>query len=362
MSARSSSTGCSGPGATAPRGPRHHPRRDADVPRRRSSTRRGATSTARSSTTARSPASTTAATAGRPPTRSCAGCARTRAGLDVGRRGHQRQLAALALQGPLSRAVLEAVTGQPFADLRYFRRRAATVGWHRRRRQPHRLHRRPGLRAVGRRRPAAGALGRAHRGRRRLRAAAGGHAGAGRGARRSRPDHARGRLHLLAPRPHPRAELLAVRDRPGPAGRPGQGRARSWAGSPSGARSTGRPGATPGRPGARLVDLERLVRAQGWPPACPAAAWRSQVPVFAGRRAGRSSHERHVERRSSRRTSRWHRWPRRSSRWAPTSTSNGPSRASRARRRGRGAAPLLRPAPQARLTLPPRSRQRRPLG
>ena len=35
------------------------------------------------------------------------------------------QLAALALQGPFSRAVLEAATGEDFADLRYFRRRAS---------------------------------------------------------------------------------------------------------------------------------------------------------------------------------------------------------------------------------------------
>jgi glycine cleavage system T protein (aminomethyltransferase) len=37
------------------------------------------------------------------------------------------RLAALAVQGPLSRDVLEAVTGEPFADLKYFRRRASRV-------------------------------------------------------------------------------------------------------------------------------------------------------------------------------------------------------------------------------------------
>jgi aminomethyltransferase len=37
------------------------------------------------------------------------------------------ELAALALQGPLARAVLEAATGEPFTDLRYYRRRAATI-------------------------------------------------------------------------------------------------------------------------------------------------------------------------------------------------------------------------------------------
>ena len=37
------------------------------------------------------------------------------------------ELAALALQGPLSRAVLEAATGESFAALRYYRRRPATI-------------------------------------------------------------------------------------------------------------------------------------------------------------------------------------------------------------------------------------------
>lgn len=36
--------------------------------------------------------------------------------------------AAIALQGPLARAVLEAATGEPFGDLRYFRRRASSLG------------------------------------------------------------------------------------------------------------------------------------------------------------------------------------------------------------------------------------------
>ncbi len=45
------------------------------------------------------------------------------AGLDVAIEDVSEQVAALALQGPLSRAVLEAATGEDFADLRYFRRR-----------------------------------------------------------------------------------------------------------------------------------------------------------------------------------------------------------------------------------------------
>ena len=43
-------------------------------------------------------------------------------------RRHREQVASLALQGPLSRDVLEAATGESFADLRYFRRRASRIG------------------------------------------------------------------------------------------------------------------------------------------------------------------------------------------------------------------------------------------
>jgi aminomethyltransferase len=49
------------------------------------------------------------------------------AGLDVAIEDVTEQVAALALQGPFSRAVLEAATGEDFGDLRYFRRRAATL-------------------------------------------------------------------------------------------------------------------------------------------------------------------------------------------------------------------------------------------
>ena len=48
--------------------------------------------------------------------------------LDVDIAEETEAVAALALQGPLSRDVLEAATGADFADLRYFRRRAAKVG------------------------------------------------------------------------------------------------------------------------------------------------------------------------------------------------------------------------------------------
>ncbi len=49
-------------------------------------------------------------------------------GLDVRIDEISEAVAALALQGPLSRDVLEAATGESFADLAYFRRRAARLG------------------------------------------------------------------------------------------------------------------------------------------------------------------------------------------------------------------------------------------
>jgi aminomethyltransferase len=50
------------------------------------------------------------------------------AGLDVQIEDVSESLGALALQGPYSRAVLEAATGESFEDLRYFRRRASSIG------------------------------------------------------------------------------------------------------------------------------------------------------------------------------------------------------------------------------------------
>jgi aminomethyltransferase len=50
------------------------------------------------------------------------------AGLEVEIEDVSASLAALALQGPQSRAVLEAATGESFADLPYFRRRASRLG------------------------------------------------------------------------------------------------------------------------------------------------------------------------------------------------------------------------------------------
>jgi aminomethyltransferase len=49
-------------------------------------------------------------------------------GLDVAIEDVSESVAAVALQGPFARAVLDAVTGESFADLRYFRRRASRIG------------------------------------------------------------------------------------------------------------------------------------------------------------------------------------------------------------------------------------------
>ena len=138
------------------------------------------------------------------------------AGLDVAIEDVTEQVAALALQGPFSRAVLEAATGEDFGDLRYFRRRATKLGRDRHRRQPHRLHGRPRLRAVDPRRARRGGVGRHLRGRRRVRDPARRDARARRHAPRGRADPARGRLHLRPPRDEPRPELQPVRDRARP--------------------------------------------------------------------------------------------------------------------------------------------------
>ena len=110
------------------------------------------------------------------------------AGLDVTITEETEATAALALQGPLSRDVLEAATGESFADLRYFRRRASTIGEGRYRRVAHGLHRRPRLRAVDPAGTGGQGLGRADRGGRGIRGPAGRDAGP-----RRRPARGRAR-------------------------------------------------------------------------------------------------------------------------------------------------------------------------
>ena len=177
-----------GPRRGAPRRPGHHARRRRRWRSARSSTRRGATSTARSSTTGRCRGWRSRRSAGRPPTRACAGCAQNAAGLDVRDRRHLRAGGRARAAGPdvgarLLRAVADAdIDGAAVLprDQRHDRRRAG-------RHLAHRLHRRSRLRdldARGRRalrvwdalmdaRPA-------------VRHQAGRHAGARRRARRGR--------------------------------------------------------------------------------------------------------------------------------------------------------------------------------
>jgi glycine cleavage system T protein (aminomethyltransferase) len=49
-------------------------------------------------------------------------------GLDVSIEDISAEVAAVALQGPMSRAILEEATDEDWADLRYFRRRSTTIG------------------------------------------------------------------------------------------------------------------------------------------------------------------------------------------------------------------------------------------
>ena len=174
------------------------------------------------------------------------------AGLEVEVEEVTESLAALALQGPQSRAVLETASRESFADLRYFRRRAAKIG-----RVAVDVSRtgytgRPRLRAVAAGGQGVRRLGRAAQGRRRSRHPAGRHARARCHAAGGGPHPARGRLHLGPPRHEPGAELLAVRGRPRAPGHLRQGRLRgpSRADGRAGRRRTGTP---PRRPDPRLV-------------------------------------------------------------------------------------------------------------
>ena len=204
----------------APAGrPGDHPGRDEARRTARSTTRRGATRTARSSTTGRS-----------------IGSAEDRVPLDGGRpavpladderdraRRHDRGRSASRSPRSPSRArgagrSSRRRPGESFGDLRYFRRRAAAVGGIADRREPDRLHRRPRLRAVGRRPSAPSTLWDA------LMAA-----GRAYGIRpagmlaldvvraRGRADPARGRLHERPPR-HERRSRRTRRTRSGSAG------------------------------------------------------------------------------------------------------------------------------------------------
>ena len=207
-------------------------------------------------------------------------------GLDVEIEEITEQVAALALQGPMSRAVLEAATG--------FARRPAVLpaqaGSRRRtRRGPHPdgVYRRPRLRAVDRRRARRRPVGRGDRGRAPVRHPAGGDAGPGRRQDRGRSHPHRGRLLERAPRDHRRAGLLPVRAEP----------RAGWSSSTSPTSSDGRPSA-PSRPAAarRAVwwgsrstgrGSRAMFAAIDLPPAVPSAASRTPVPIYARGQLGR---------------------------------------------------------------------------
>ncbi len=145
-------------------------------------------------------------------------------GLDVDVRDVSDSVAAVALQGPLSRAVLEAATGAPVRRPGLLPAPRGDAGRHPDRRLANGLYGRPRLRAVDPGGARRGGMGRARGGRRALSAAASRHARARRRPPGGGPDPDRGRLHERGPLPHPEPELLAVRDRAGQAGGPGLGR------------------------------------------------------------------------------------------------------------------------------------------
>ena len=161
---------------------------------------------------------------------------------------------------------------------------------HEDRRQPHRLHGRPGLRAVDPGRARRGRVGRRVQGRRGLRDPARRHARPRRHAAGGGADPARGRLHVRAPRDEPRAELQPVRDRPRPPGQLRQGGLRR-ATRPEGGTGSRRPAAQAGGPDARLVRHRAPVRRAG-PAAGHLADHRpiARPRVRRGRAAGRQGH------------------------------------------------------------------------
>ena len=260
-------------------------------------------------------------------------------GLDVTVDDVSEATAAIALQGPLAREVLQALTDADWTDLPYYRRRSARAGeidfdvsrtgytgdlgyelwveaaqavalWDR-------------LVEVGR------PFG----------IAAAGHAGAGHVAARGWADPDRRRLHERQARARAGSELLAFRDRPWPAGQLRQGnrlRRQARAVSRDGG---GRAVPTVGRPGDRLGAVERLYEAQDLPIWVSPVTWRAHVPFYAG--AARSAAPPAAPgARCSRRTSPWPRSTRRSSPPAATCRWSGPVEG----RRGRVAA-VVAPLP-----------------
>ena len=107
-------------------------------------------------------------------------------GMDVTIEDVSERLATLALQGPLSRAILATMTPLDLARLKYFRVARTTLRGIPVCDLPHRLHGGPGLRDLGRRRAGAAAVGRLDRGRDAVRHHARGRVGARHRAHRGR--------------------------------------------------------------------------------------------------------------------------------------------------------------------------------
>ena len=216
-------------------------------------------------------------------------------GLDVHVEDDSEAIAAVALQGPFSRAVLEAATGESFADLRYFRRRRVRHRRHPRRRVADRLHGRPRVRALGPGRAGGRRLGRPDGRRRRLRDPARRDARPRRRPPGGRAHPPRGRLHVRPARAQPGAELLARGDRARSARGPGRGGLRRQA--RAGARGCGgRAGAAPRGRRPRLVRHRGAVFRTG----SPAGHLAEREPirragVRSARGPGREAHEPRLE-------------------------------------------------------------------
>ncbi len=200
-------------------------------------------------------------------------------GLDVQIEDVSESVAALALQGPTSGRMLEALAEADVANLKYFKVTSGKIAGVAGRDLAHRLHGRSRLRdldAVEGRRPR---LGRAHGEGQGLRRPRGRHAGARRLPHRGRPSPDRGRLQRQQEGSDRLAALLAARDGPFATGRRST-RAASWGRT----RCAARRRAGPKREIVGLeIDwnaIEAIYERLNLAPQIPAAASRVPVPVY----------------------------------------------------------------------------------
>ena len=200
-------------------------------------------------------------------------------GLDVSIEDVSERTGALALQGPLSRTILQQLTPADLTALKYFRLVHTTVRDIRGDDLADRLHRRSRLRALGRRRARHRPLGRADRSGHAVRHHSGRHLGARSRPHRGGPRDARRRLFLGASRRDRGPEIVAVRAQPRVDRERRQG-------------SVQRPSGVAGRKGARTrVGIRRAWTWTGsrWRRSTPSAdcrrnlptvAWRTSAPVY----------------------------------------------------------------------------------